>query len=504
MPTYVPPPPPVTLTTGDPNYALAGLGTGPGGVDSVIAYGSTLLNVRDWVDTILITNIDGLGDADIRDARDVNPGQHGETAFAAYYGGRTIVITGKIRAHTLDKLRDMQTGLRATFSDLSGEQALIFKTGDITTDIIINCKKSQSLVMAEAQQTQGRFERDFQVTLRASNPRFLSYLEVVSQAIYGVNEGFTDLSQWTYDSGFSGFVTTGSQLSATSTADRRIYDSGYLYTHADWRETMKVHTGASVTGMGVSMGSRIDNRNALITEFWANGVTSTLRIGRIDAGAPFTLWVSSANFTSTVNTDYWLRTVKSGNVVTASIYTSDPSVGSPAALATVTYTLLTTDITKFGTGVLGSPLIRFNSVASDWYADNFVYEPVVDRVAYVVTNRGNFPAQPTFRVYGPLNAAAAGGPAARIYNGTTGTTLLLNAKSGSTVAVASGRYIEIDTARRTMKEYDTSGNYIGNSFSQLDVTSDWPTLAADKNSIELHTYAPGQPSLELHHRHTWM
>lgn len=162
---------------GDTGGIVAGTGLAvPGGVESYFEYNGLLMNFRDWLDTYIVTNVDGLGDADIRDSRDVNPGDHGETPFASYYGGRTITLSGKIRAHTLPKLRDMIQALRSAFQDISVEKPLRITTGVTARDIIINCKKVQSINIPETQ-ADFRLMRDFQVTLRASNPRFWSYQE---------------------------------------------------------------------------------------------------------------------------------------------------------------------------------------------------------------------------------------------------------------------------------------------------------------------------------------
>lgn len=160
---------------GDPKHIDFGTGRAqPRGVESFLNYDGFLLNNRKFLDTYLVTSIDGLSDADVRDSRDINPGRHGETYFNAYYGGRTIVLTGKIRAHTIQKLRDMQQALRQAFSDLDDERPLIFGAEDANNSVYLNCKKSQPIAMSEVQQD-FTYRRDFQVTLRASNPRFLSY-----------------------------------------------------------------------------------------------------------------------------------------------------------------------------------------------------------------------------------------------------------------------------------------------------------------------------------------
>jgi phage-related protein len=171
----------VGLTTGFPDQIAPGSGlSGPYGIEAVLEYRESYFNVRSWLDTYLITQIDGLADADVRDTREANPGRHGETPFNSFYGGRTIAITGTIRAHTRDKMRDMQQGLRQVFSDITTEHPLIFRTGDPYKDLFIFCKKVQSIQMTEIQKD-FTYRRDFLLTLRASNPRFLSYVTQVGQ-----------------------------------------------------------------------------------------------------------------------------------------------------------------------------------------------------------------------------------------------------------------------------------------------------------------------------------
>jgi hypothetical protein len=165
--------------------------SGPRGVESNIEYNGLYMNIREWIDTFVVSTINGLDDADIRDAREPNPGQHGETPFPAFYGGRTIVLQGKVLARTIWKLRDMQQALRGAFADINTEYPLVFRTEDASTDMMIYCKKSQNIVMADEQQTLDHFERSFQITLRASKPYFVSYLEEFHTAV--ANVGTTPL-----------------------------------------------------------------------------------------------------------------------------------------------------------------------------------------------------------------------------------------------------------------------------------------------------------------------
>jgi hypothetical protein len=183
------------LAVGSSREALPGSGkSGPAGIESVLEYNGAFLNVRNWIDTYLVTTIGGLDDADVRDSREVNPGYHGETAFKGYYGGRTITLSGKVYAHTLFKLRDMQQGLRQAFAQLDRELPLVFRTNDPNLDMMINCKKSQAIQMADEQRTANHFERPFQIILRASNPRFLSVVKVHSSFNFADLYDFTSPS----------------------------------------------------------------------------------------------------------------------------------------------------------------------------------------------------------------------------------------------------------------------------------------------------------------------
>lgn len=197
---------------------------GPAGVDARIEYNGLSMNQRSSYDAYLILGIDGLHDADIRDTRENNPGDDGETFGNALYGGRTVVLTGRIRCGTLNKLRDMQQVLRQAFADLSTERQLIFHMPDATKSQMLMCKKSSPLVMAEAQQS-FYFIRDFQVTLRASNPRFLSLLPTLTNGAINAtvtlnNKGnYTAQPQITLANAMTNPVinndTTGEQLRLT-------------------------------------------------------------------------------------------------------------------------------------------------------------------------------------------------------------------------------------------------------------------------------------------------
>lgn len=164
----------------------------PAGIEAALEFNGLFLNVRKNIDRYRITTIDGLADADVRDTRDVNTDDDGEEPFNSFYGGRTIVIGGVIDTFSVSKLRDMQKALREAFNDLTTEYPLIFRLGDFTKDHFIKCKKISPISGIE-QQSNRRPTRDFQITLRASNPRYLSYYEAFLTATPPVTLGSVEL-----------------------------------------------------------------------------------------------------------------------------------------------------------------------------------------------------------------------------------------------------------------------------------------------------------------------
>jgi hypothetical protein len=159
------------------HFTLPGTGFSvPAGLEAVLEFNGLFMNIQENVDRIRVTSIDGLFDADVRDVRDVRSDADGECPYNSLYGGRTIVIGGTIQTYTVGKMRDLQMALRASFADIRNEYPLHFRVGDYTKDHFINCKKIAPIAGIE-QQTSLRAERDFQISLRASNPRFLSYTQ---------------------------------------------------------------------------------------------------------------------------------------------------------------------------------------------------------------------------------------------------------------------------------------------------------------------------------------
>lgn len=100
------------------------------GMHSVLEYNGLILNDRLRPDRYRITSIDGLGGADIRDVRVPRPVSHGEIPYDAYWGGRTITLTGVMEAGSAFELTHMERDLRAAFGTLV-ESPLKFNWWDV-------------------------------------------------------------------------------------------------------------------------------------------------------------------------------------------------------------------------------------------------------------------------------------------------------------------------------------------------------------------------------------
>jgi hypothetical protein len=130
-----------SLARGNASRSVTGTKrSGPVGIESIIEYRSGLpiyLNVADWIDTFMVYTIDGIDGADIRSGAQPNPGGQGETPTEALWGGRSLVLTGKLYAQTIWKLRDMEQGLRGSFIEINKEYPLIFHAVDPTDDLML-------------------------------------------------------------------------------------------------------------------------------------------------------------------------------------------------------------------------------------------------------------------------------------------------------------------------------------------------------------------------------
>lgn len=466
----------------------------PPGLEAVMEYNGLYFHDRLVVDKFRVLNLDGLQGADIRDNREANPSDHGETPFDNYLGGRTILITGRVEAHNIGKLRDMQQGLRTAFYSMQ-ERPLIFHVGDPQRDVQIYCRMIDKISMRE-EQTNDRPHRDFQITLRASDPRFRSIADRVHSQVFGLldDNAANTVTQWTVRTGNSPSASGGVLTLGTSSIITR-NDLGYR--PIDHRVTAKFTMPATIT-TGESMGPILKWRDAnnylYVRVFTTNATTARVDLVKVVGGTPTTL-ASTATFTVAANTSYWFQCSISGNAVSARTFSTDPSGGGGTPLsALLSHTLTLTDITAFGTGVMADVGI-YSLTTNAYRIDDYRIEPLaLNHQILSPNNAGNFLALPKLRIYGPMTGVEIRNETL-MPDETTPRSLII---SGS---IPAGRYYEYDAMRGTL--IDDLG---ANKFSQLSVSTKQLQLRDGVNNLTvIAASASGiTPQVTCIYQDTWI
>lgn len=102
----------------EPNYMGALPTFFPRGIESILEYNGLIANDGRVKDRIIITSIGGLDDPDVRDTRENNPDRDGETAFDALYGGRTLTLRGYVQAGNYNRMRQLWSSVKDAFDSL--------------------------------------------------------------------------------------------------------------------------------------------------------------------------------------------------------------------------------------------------------------------------------------------------------------------------------------------------------------------------------------------------
>ena len=489
------------LAAGSATVAMPGSGTSqPGGLECRFQYNNLVMHDRQYIDKIRITKIDGLQDAEVRDSRDVNPADHGETPFEAWYGGRTITFEGRIEAFNVNKLRDMQQAFRFAFSGLKENPLYFLKASAISyggEDIRINCRKYSAIQMSEQQSNGSNLYRDFQLTLRASKPWFESANEIEQTIDFGILDEFSSDSisaspYYTYDTG-SGLVVSNGALYATAGSTNQVYRNSMGYDPSDLRTTIKYSTTGSVTNWEIGqMHRRLSATFGLLYKVHAYGASSYLSINTVNTD--ITTLATSSMFTLSASTSYWFRTAASGNMLSAEHWATDPYQSGLSASVTLEDTLSGSDVNSFGVGRQGKAGLFFSSVPYNMPFDDYRLEPLaLNHQVLTIYNDGNFNARPVIRLYGPFADTTI-----------TNETYIDGETSYRSMTIDGGisasTYYEYDVANSTLR--DVSDN---NKFSQLNIESKDIVLAPGENRISiLSSSLFDAPKLTVFFRNTWM
>lgn len=249
------------------------LSAAPRGLECVWEYNGLVMNDRRRPDHYRIDDIGGLDDPDVRDSREDNSDRDGETAFDAFYSGRTITLSGKIKAHSMMKLTELRRNLKAAFRDLV-ERPLVSRFNDVYEDWI------DDKAYLDWQFDAGIGQTSFQGVLQPTTG--ISSAQTVYQKLRVFGDQHAKIQ-----------FTTTSNLPATT-------DDGFGYL------LKRISVGTYLRVFISSNGLRFD-----IVE--PSGVTAV--------GTPSAVVIET-------DTTYWLVVDYKAESISASIYSSDPDLAA--------------------------------------------------------------------------------------------------------------------------------------------------------------------------------
>lgn len=181
------------------------------------------------------------------------------------------------------------------------------------------------------------------------------------------------IADYTFDSGSGTMTVVSGKLAPTTTATKSFYHSGRGHDYGDVQVTLKVETGATVTGRDVGLFVR---RLGASDSLFVDVAGGQLRIVKVDAGVGAVLAQTAIAWPT--SSTRWLRGRIEGNLVTVESFTSAPTPMSAPA-TTTSYTLAGADATKFGAGIVGDVGVRMSVIDTDWRLDDFTVEPFTYR-----------------------------------------------------------------------------------------------------------------------------
>lgn len=492
------PSPSESFGSGSALKILEGTGkSSPSGIDAILSYNGLVMNNRSWFDSILITGIDGFSDSDVRDERENNPQDHGETDFESWYGGRTIVLKGYIRSFTLDKLRDMERALKSAFLSLE-EKPLVIQGRTLPATVQIGCKKNAPMQWTEEQTRDDYFKRDFMITLRASNPRFFSLEEEVRLEEFGIIDNFsTDTigaNDYKFLNGSGTLKVEGGALNPTSVSEKtfaRIQPDFFQpQPSAQIDYTPKGAFTSSVIGFYLKY---VDANNYVqVYVNAAHEIQLFVKAAGVNNGRAFTYSLGSKTQIRALGITYRVKAELRGNFVWIwhGTTTEWKTYGK--------YELTFAESTAIGPEIYTRSYVQTIPGSTEWVYDNAAFGASImsDEQVMTVVNNGIFDAQPVFELIGPMESP-------KIHVAETNESLVF--KAGA--LVPAGQIWTVDIKEGTIV------NGAGESeFGLLDPTSDWPELIEGENHLRIsgNLMAPvivgvtGYiPGIAVRYHHAW-
>jgi hypothetical protein len=452
--------PPKEATLGQGHPTLADMGSGysvPGGIESIFEYNGLLLNDRSTVDRYRVREVEGLWDADVRDAREANPSDHGETDYESFYGGRTIAMRVRIEAHTLRKLRDMQQAFRTAFLDLQ-EKPLYIHSGTLARTVKIECKKSVALAGPESQ-TDYNFFREVLLTMRASQPEFRSLYNYtkniqvnrISNPIFRTNT-----TGWSSVGGSTVFARVTGGWSSHGIASLR-------YQHSDaGGATIGVRTLSGTSGIPVTPGQTYTFQvDVNIVDNLTTGIRPSLLWYKADGTASTVLTASHGTYVTGTG-EY--RLIISGIAPSDAAFAGGRVAGAEA-----------------------SNLLEFNTDGA-WFVGGAPTPPEASGLT-IVPNEGNWPSKPVVVFHDGIQNL-------KMTNQANGNVIEF------TEDIPDDETYTLDVSKGTLSDSDDV-----NHFDILTDDSYGPMIEPNDNPIEvdIETYGTSENShVEIRFQNAWM
>jgi hypothetical protein len=314
-----------------------------------------------------------------------------------------------------------------------------------------------------------------------------------------------DLPEWDYVASTGGILNpsvVNYSKSSVYVRNNRLYslwdNSSFLlrndlpYLMGDGTITMKVRFDDPIGTLGISLGiigKYVDSNSFIYAGLNISSATNmTIYIATsnsVVASGGFSNYLDFVKTDWPEDADRWLRLVMNGNTFTVEWWTTDPVLGGAAA-RTRSGTLTGAAATKLGAGVKGRVgMVRASMIPSASIDDYSVVQASFGDISHIVTNDGNFRAQPVFELVGPLTNLA-------LTNETNDEWMSIP----TTIPNGETWVIDIEDRRMYRKSDDA------NRFQYLDVNSDWMELEPGENQISASATgmtATSQVNIDFHH-----
>lgn len=162
------------------------------GIESIWEYNGLIMNDREEYNSYLFDQISGFRAPGIREDRSANPTDHGDRANTnPLLDGKNIVIDGRIRARNWTILEQMTDAMYQAFGVLEELPLLAYPRPGWPYEkptVQIYCRVSSFPDIVDSQPNE-KYERPFQLTLHASNPRIISPVLKVSSGHVPLDPG---------------------------------------------------------------------------------------------------------------------------------------------------------------------------------------------------------------------------------------------------------------------------------------------------------------------------